>query len=70
MVEMESHYTGEIPTKPFLAYTRKRGWCVAVPLPDGPRNSVVTHTRPGGAMIIGYELLAAADLPPVPDAAL
>lgn len=58
-----------------LAYTRKHGWVVVrwtlvhySPSDDGRMYGWVV--RPRGAHIRDYEVLAWADLPPVPEAAL
>lgn len=51
-----------------LAYTRQRGWTVVKRSvrPDRIQEWLV---RPGGARIMEYEVLAWADLPPVPESA-
>lgn len=49
-----------------LAYTRQRGWAVVQRSPrlGGEHEWLV---RPGGARIMDYDVLAWADLPPVPE---
>lgn len=49
--------------KPRLAYTRKDGWIVVRNYND-PREY---FARPGGKRVMEYEVLAWADLPPVPE---
>ena len=66
-----TYFAGAIPDRPFLVYTRERGWCVAVPVGDKSGvPAVVAYTRPGGAMIERRKILAVADLPPAPEGAL
>lgn len=52
-----------------LAYTRKDGWIV---VKSGPKTLVHQDVpeyfaRPGGKRVMEYEVLAWADLPPVPE---
>jgi len=59
------------PTRPFLAYTRQRGWVVAEPCTAQQREDYgdVGVIRPGRGVLREREVLAIAELPPVPDAA-
>ena len=53
-----------------LVYTRKRGWAVATPHPiEKPADGWKFYVRPGAAQVYEYEILAYAELPPVPKTA-
>ena len=55
--------------KPRLAFTRKDGWIVVRPGPktELPEYSSAYFARPGGKRVMQYDILAWADLPPVPE---
>jgi hypothetical protein len=48
----------------FLAFTKKYGWVVAVTAPAGGAPGY--HTVPGKYGIVEKDVLARADLPPIP----
>jgi hypothetical protein len=55
------------PTRPFLAYTRKRGWIVAtITAPETRERGIVAWSRPGNVWLTERDILAIADLPPPP----
>jgi hypothetical protein len=61
----------ELPARPFLAWTRKFGWIVVEPVAADPRRyGPVGQSRPNANPVYHHEILAIADLPPPPDAAL
>jgi hypothetical protein len=60
------------PTRPFLAYTRKRGWIVATTISPELRKLkyIVAGSRPGSVELSDRDILAIADLPPPPPEAV
>lgn len=57
------------PSTPYLAYILGKGWCVCGPIHENRRSksdSIMGYIRASGAQVMTHDVLAIADLPPLP----